>query len=113
MNAEEFRRLALSLPEVVEGEHMGHADFRVGGKVFATLGWPDEDWGMVNLTPDLQAVFVRTEPKVFQPVKGGWGRRGSTNVRLAEATEQSVYQALVTAWRNRAPKRLAQTLDGE
>jgi hypothetical protein len=113
MTAEEFRSLALSLPETMESEHMGHPDFRVGGKVFATLGWPNADWAMVNLTPDVQAVFVRSEPRVFQPVKGGWGRRGSTNVALTEATVPSVRQALVAAWRKRAPKRLAQKLDDE
>jgi hypothetical protein len=67
MTADEFRSLALSLPESIEHEHMGHPDFRVGGKIFATLG-PDEAWGMVKLNPEQQTVFVRTEPDVFQPV---------------------------------------------
>jgi len=75
MTADEFRGLALSLPEAVEGAHVGHPDFRVRGKIFATLE-PAEDWGMVKLTADQQALFVRTEPGVFQPVNGGWGRRG-------------------------------------
>jgi hypothetical protein len=112
MTADEFRSLALSLPEASEGAHMGHPDFRVGGKIFATLG-PDETWGMVKLTPDQQALFVRTEPAVFQPVKGGWGRRGATRVELSAATEAAVRQALVVAWRNTAPKRLARQLDDE
>ena len=112
MIAEEFRTLALSLPEASEAAHMGHPDFRVRGKVFATLG-PDESWGMVKLTPELQAIFVRTEPDVFQPVNGAWGKRGCTYVRLEAATEPAVRQALVAAWRNTAPKRLAQQLDIE
>jgi hypothetical protein len=112
VTANQFRELALSLPEVSEDEHMGHPDFRVRGKIFATLG-PDESWGMVKLTPEQQAVFVRTDPGVFQPVKGGWGRRGCTTVVLEAAAEPAVRQALVAAWRNTAPKRLVQQLDGE
>ena len=110
MTADEFRSLALSLPEAVEAEHMGHPDFRVGGKIFATLG-PDADWGMVKLTPAQQALFVRTEPAVFAPIKGAWGKRGCTCIDLASADTASVRQALTAAWRNTAPKRLAQTLE--
>jgi hypothetical protein len=112
VTADEFRRLALSLPEASEGSHMNHPDFRVGGKIFATL-WPDGDWGMVKLTAEQQAVFTRSEPKVFQPVKGGWGRRGATKVCLLVATEPSVWQALVAAWRNTAPQGLAEQLELE
>ncbi len=112
MTANQFRTLALDLPEAVEGAHMGHPDFRVRGKIFATLG-PDESWGMVKLTPDQQALFVRTEPGVFRPVPGGWGRRGATRVRLEAATEPAVRQALVAVWRNTAPKGLAEQFDGE
>ena len=112
MTAEEFRRLALSFPEASEKAHMGHPDFRVRGKIFATLG-PDETWGMVKLTPEQQAVFVGTEPGVFQPVNGAWGRRGATRVHLAAATEPAVRQVLVAAWRNTAPKRLAEQLGDE
>jgi hypothetical protein len=85
---------------------MGHPDFRVRGKIFATLG-PAGDWGMVKLTADQQALFVRTEPDVFQPFKGAWGRRGCTRVHLAVAEETTVWQALLAAWRNSAPKQLA------
>ena len=106
MTSNEFRNLALSLPEAVEDEHMGHPDFRVGGKIFATLG-PKEEWGMVKLTPEQQALFVRTEPKMFQPIKGAWGKRGATKVLLENADEASVRQALTAAWRNTAPKRLS------
>jgi hypothetical protein len=84
---------------------MNHPDFRVGGKIFATL-WPDDGWAMVKLTPAQQAEFCRSEPAVFQPVKGGWGRRGATQVRLSAASKQSVGEALVAAWRNTAPQRL-------
>ena len=112
MTADEFRSLALSFPEATESAHMGHPDFRVRGKIFATLV-PDEAWGMAKLTPEQQALFVRTEPGVFQPVNGAWGRRGCTYVRLEAATEPVVRQALVAAWRNTAPKRLAQQLDDE
>jgi hypothetical protein len=110
MTADEFRNLALSLPEAAEESHMGHPDFRVRGKIFATLSMPEDDRGMVKLTPDLQAIFVRTEPKVFQPCQGAWGKRGCTYVLLPTATEPSVRQALVAAWRNMAPKRLVQEL---
>src|SRR5437870_4142703 len=103
MTAEDFRALALSLPEAKESSHMNHPDFRVGGKIFATLG-PNEAWGMVKLTPAQQSMFVGTEPEVFQPIKGGWGRKGATQVILEAATEPSVRQALAAAWRNVAPK---------
>jgi hypothetical protein len=110
MTAKHFRSLALTLPEAVEGAHMGHADFRVKGKIFATLG-PDETWGMVKLTPEQQTVFVRTEPDVFEPFNGAWGRRGCTKVILKKATEPAARQALIAAWRNTAPKRLVEELD--
>lgn len=110
MTADEFRELALALPEAVEAEHMRHPDFRVRNKIFATLG-PGELWGMVKLTPAQQQTFVRTEPAVFQPVKGAWGKKGCTNVRLEAATEHSLRQALSEAWRNAAPRSLAEQLD--
>jgi hypothetical protein len=102
-----FRRLALALPETSEVGHMGHPDFRVGGKIFATLGYPDDGWGMVKLTPDQQEALVSAEPAVFAPVKGGWGRGGATNVRLRAARVASLRLALATAWRNVAPRALA------
>ena len=106
MTSDDFRRLALSLPEAIEQAHMGHPDFRVGGKVFATLGYPDAGWGMVKLTPDEQAVRVEAAPEIFAPVKGGWGRQGATQVRLEAADEASVIGALRAAWRRAAPRRL-------
>jgi len=112
VTVDEFRSLALSFPEASEEAHMGHPDFRVRGKIFATIG-PDEDWGMVKLTADQQALFIRTEPDIFQPASGAWGRRGCTIVRLCEADESSVRQALIAALRNTAPKRLVQRHDEE
>jgi hypothetical protein len=112
MTAAEFRRLALSLPEALEAAHMGHPDFRVGGKIFATLG-PDEDWGMVKLTPDEQASLIESEPGVFDPASGAWGRRGCTIVRLRKAKALTVRHALLAAWRNTAPKKLVRDFDGE
>lgn len=111
MTAEQFRRLALSLPETSEVGHMGHPDFRVCGKIFATLGHPDAGWGMVKLTPLEQMLFVQSEPEVFQPVKGGWGKRGATHVRLRPAKKAGLRKALVAAWRNSAPDRLVQECD--
>ena len=113
MTADEFRNLALTLPEAVEAAHMGHPDFRVRGKIFATLGHPADGWGMVKLTPAQQTEFVAREAAVFQPVPGGWGHQGATHVRLAAATEAQVRPALVAAWRNAAPKRLAQQFEDE
>jgi len=111
MTANDFRRLALSLPEVSESAHMGHPDFRVAGKIFATLNYPRSGWGMVGLTPEQQELFTRSEPKTFMPVKGGWGKAGATNVKLRSARKRAVREALITAWRNRAPKRLAHELE--
>ena len=110
MTADDFRALALGLPGTAESSHMCHPDFRVGGKIFATL-WPGDAMGMVKLTPKQQATFVRTEPAVFKPVAGAWGAKGCTVVCLAPADEPSVRQALTEAWRNTAPKRLAKEFD--
>ena len=112
MIADEFRKLALALPQVEEGRHQGHADFRVGGKIFATLG-PDEDWGMIKLPPEQQEEYVETEAGTFEPFPGAWGRQGCTKVHLAGAHGPSVRQALVSAWIARAPKRLARQYDEE
>lgn len=85
---------------------MGHPDFRVNGKIFATLAWPDRSWAMVKLTLDDQQFFVHAHPEMFQPVKGGWGRQGATNVLLSAARTSQIRSALRAAWRNAAPKRL-------
>ena len=107
MRASDFRKIALSFPGAIESAHMSHPDFRVGGRIFATLGYPDEEWAMIKLTPEEQRNFIRTDPDVFQPVKGAWGRRGNTNVYLPTAEIDRVREALSVAWRNTAPKRLS------
>jgi hypothetical protein len=108
-----FRALALGLPHATEGAHMGHPDFRVGGKIFATLGYPGRGWAMIALTPEHQGLFVRTQPATFAPVKGAWGLAGATLVRLAAARKGAVVEALTIAWRFRAPKRLRDLAGGD
>jgi hypothetical protein len=110
MTSEDFRKLALSFPEATESAHMSHPDFRVRGKIFATLSYPDKGWAMVKLTPLQQDTLVRSEPDAFAPVKGGWGLRGATSVRLKAARKASTRSALAVAWRNVAPKDLAEKL---
>jgi hypothetical protein len=112
MTAAEFRRMALSFPETAESAHMEHPDFRVGGKIFATLGYPRGGWAMVKLMPDQQQDLVRAEPKAFVTVKGKWGQRGATNVILKAAEKVRVREALEAAWRNTAPKRLVAEVGG-
>jgi hypothetical protein len=107
MTPNEFRELALSFPEAIESAHMRHPDFRVGGKIFATLGYPEQHWAMVKLSPDDQKEFVRTAPGIFTPVKGGWGRQGATNINLPAATIDIVRKALTAAWRKAEPKQLS------
>ena len=104
MTAADFRRMALRLPGAIEAAHMGHPDFRVSGKIFATLGYPKRDFAMVQLTPEQQELFVKAEPKSFTPVPGGWGRKGSTHVLLKTANKAAVREALTEAWRNRTSK---------
>ena len=106
MTVNDFRKLALGLPETVEAAHMNHPDFRVGGKIFATLGYPSKAWAMVKLTPAQQKGFVRDAPDVFAPCSGAWGRQGATSVNLRAANRVAVVQALKHAWTNTAPKRL-------
>ena len=108
-----FRKVALGLPETVEGSHQGHADFRVGKRVFATLGYPDESWGMVKLTPEQQTILVEAEPDIFRPVPGGWGKGGSTNVLLSKADAKTLRSALAMAWRNVAPKSLIKSQENK
>ena len=102
MTAADFRRLALSLPDATEGSHFNHADFRIGNKIFATLGYEKEGYGVLLLTPDQQAGMVQDAPDIFSPVPGGWGLKGSTRVHLASVTRDILLAALRTAWQNKA-----------
>jgi hypothetical protein len=99
MDAQRFRRIALGLEGAVEGAHMGHPDFRRGGRIFASLH-AGMRTGMVKLTPQQQGEFMKTHPGAFQPESGAWGRQGCTRVHLAEAAEDAVGEALTLAWRN-------------
>ncbi len=105
MTADEYREIALGLPGSEERSHMDHPDFRVGGKIFATLN-RDLTLGMVKLTPEQQQYFIRSEPAVFSPTNGAWGERGATNIVLEVSNEETVRHALRSAWRNIAPKHL-------
>ncbi len=100
MNAATFRRLALALPETIESSHMAHPDFRVGNRIFAALGYPDSEWGMVKLTPEQQAELLRAAPEIFRPAAGSWGRSGSTVVRLASVKAMTLVPVLRQAWEN-------------
>ena len=106
MNAAGFRKIALRMPEAVEASHFGNPDFRVGGKIFATLALEKQGYGVLLLTPEQQAGMVEDAPNVFSPVSGGWGRKGATRVRLATVTAEVLEGALRLAWRRKAPKRL-------
>ena len=97
MTAAQFRKLALGFAEVSESAHMNHPDFRVGGKIFASLGYPDEDHGMVVLPPKEQARLLKSHPKVFAPAKGAWGKQGSTTVRLNAVDPSTLKSALEIA----------------
>jgi len=104
MNAADFRRIALSLDGAEEGSHMGAPDFRVAGRIFATLAHEAQGYGNLMLTPEQQADFVRELPEVFLPVRGGWGRMGATHIVLAKANEEVLAGALRTAWKLRVEK---------
>ena len=104
MTANSFRRLALEYPGAVESAHMDHPDFRINGKIFATLGHPDDNWGMVKLTPEQQHEFIRESPRVFDPCSGAWGRGGATKVHLSTAKRNLVKAALDCAFQNAAAK---------
>src|SRR5205823_15832 len=112
MTEDEFRALALRFPESIEMSHMGHPDFRVRGKIFATLGGKN-GYAMAKLAPEEQEMFLRSEPGVFEPASGAWGRGGATMIKLADADELSVREALIAAWKNTAPKALVEKYEDE
>ena len=104
MTTTDFRRIALALEGAEESSHMGAPDFRVGGRIFATLASASEGYGNLMLTPDTQAAFVADAPEIFLPVRGGWGRMGATHIRLARADRKTLAGALRTAWQLRVQK---------
>jgi hypothetical protein len=104
MNVADFRRIALSLPGAEESSHMGAPDFRVGGRIFATLASQSKGYGNLMITPEQQARFVEEAPDIFVPIAGGWGRNGATHIRLAAANEDLLTGALRTAWKLRMDK---------
>jgi hypothetical protein len=104
MDADDFRRIALSLEGAEESSHMGKADFRVAGRIFATLASEEQGYGNLMLTPEQQAAFVEELPEVFIPIEGGWGRMGMTHIRLATTSEDVLAGALRTAWKLRLEK---------
>lgn len=106
MTSGEFRKMALSFPGAEERRHMEHPDFRVSGKIFATLRYPNTSWGMVKLFPDQQKELVRTDPAAFLPVSGAWGRQGATQVNLKAAKKTKLREALEMAWEKAAPKTM-------
>lgn len=108
---EDVRALALMLPETVEGAHQGHPDFRVGGRIYATL-WVDEARVVLRLPPELQSLMVEAEPDVFVPVPGAWGARGWTSLDLDMAEDETLRGALLTAWRATAPHAVTIRYDG-
>src|SRR5207342_271920 len=107
MTPSDFRRIALSLEGAEEGSHMGSPDFRVGGRIFATLAAQARGYGNLMLTPEHQAMFVAEQPDVFIPIAGGWGRMGMTHVLLSAANEDLLFGALTTAWKLRIEKNHA------
>ena len=104
MTPDDFRRIALSFEGAEEASHMGAADFRAGGRIFATLASVELGYGNLMLTPELQAEFIAGRPDLFLPVHGGWGRGGATHIRLAEADEETLAGALRAAWKLRVEK---------
>src|SRR5579872_861330 len=111
LTAADFRRIALSFESAEEGSHMGNADFRVNGRIFATLASIQEGYGNLKLTLEQQTTFVEELPEVFLPIHGGWGRLGMTHIRLSAATEDVLEGALRTAWKLRVDRNLKSGID--
>lgn len=105
MQQQEFRALALGFTEAVEAGHFDTADFRVRGKIFATLRQADGR-AVLKLSPDQQQLLMETAPGQFEPVKGSWGQKGWTRVVLDRADEATVRHAMEYAWGSVAPKKL-------
>ena len=109
MTTDDFRKMALEISNAIERSHMSHPDFRLAGRIFASLGVPDENWGMVKLTPEQQRAFIKNEPKVFKPASGAWGRQGYTNVYLPAAKAVVLRSALDAASKNVANRKQRKT----
>ncbi|MBO0696268.1 MAG: MmcQ/YjbR family DNA-binding protein [Verrucomicrobia bacterium] len=105
MTINEFREIALKIPRAVERSHMNHPDFRVAGKIFASLGVPDKTWAMVKLAPEKQREVIKNAPEIFKPCSGAWGRQGATSVYLPAAKTTIVRAALNAAAKNVTKKR--------
>jgi len=108
VTVQQYREMALAFPEAIESSHMNHPDFRVRGKIFATILSPAKGVAMIKLTPKQQKAFMKEEPAVFAPATGAWGANGATMVDLARASEASVRRGLELGWCNVAPKKLVQ-----
>jgi hypothetical protein len=107
VTAMEFRELALGFPEAVESSHVSHPDFRIRGKVFATLGYPDDKHGVLMLTPDAQNDAIGRNPKAFSPASGAWGRRGNTVVLLTAIRAIAIREWMEIAWGKVAPNKVS------
>jgi len=105
VTVDKFRRLGFEISGAIESSHMNHSDFRIEGRIFASLGYPDDDHGMVKLTPEEQRIFLKKAPKVFTPCAGAWGRQGSTSVHLAVAKVDLLRTALKAASKNFASRK--------
>lgn len=105
MTDDDYRAIALTLPGAVESSHMGHPDFRVGVRIFATL-WSAKRLGVAMLSPEQQEILTGAHPTCFSPANGAWGRRGSTNIALDDVAEDVLRSALLMAWRNKAPREI-------
>jgi hypothetical protein len=112
MTGADFRRIALGMAGAVEGSHFGNPDFRVGGKIFATLSLERDGYGVLLLNPEQQAGMVEDAPGVFSPVPGGWGRKGSTRVLLTNVARDVLESALRTAWRSRVTRNAGKKASG-
>ncbi len=113
MTVDDFRRIALSLEGAEEASHMGSADFRVDGRIFATLAAQAQGYGNLQLTPEQQAEFVREAPEIFIPIKGGWGRMGMTHIVLAKANMDVLEGALRAAWKLRVERNKGAQMTGK
>ncbi|WP_348266825.1 MmcQ/YjbR family DNA-binding protein [Edaphobacter paludis] len=107
-----FRRLALTLPEAVESSHMGHPDFRINDRIFATLSAQERGRGTLKLTIEQQQAFIAEMPTIFEPVQGGWGRMGMTFVDLGHVDEETLKGALITAYNNVKLKQAKKKVPG-